>query len=258
MNADVAMTADARARRAADEARRREIARAAAARHSRRVRRLKILLPVSGAVIVAGIGLTMLVSALTPGFDLGSVQLSSDGIVMDNPHISGHDAKNRSYEVTADRAVQSITDPKQVKLENISARINLGDGAWAAFTAGTGRYNGNNEHLSLDDRIAVETSDGYHATLKAAEIDLRGGTISSDTPIVFSSREATIKAGTLAVDENGRAIVFSDGVTMTINPGAFPRSSGAVEVPAGAPAAADPLAISPSADPSGIEPKEQP
>ena len=248
MNADAAIRSETMSRRVAEDARRREVARAAAARHSRRVRRLKWVLPAAGAVIVLGIAGTMVISSLTPGFDVGSLSLSSDGIVMDNPHISGHDGNNRSYEVTADRAVQSITDPKKVKLENINATIKLGDGTWAAFKAGTGRFDGNQEQLTLEGGIAVESNDGYRATLKAADVDLRGGVVASDSPIEFTSDQATIRAGTLSVAEGGRAIRFKGGVTMTINPGAFQRKAAASDAGNGKEAEAA-LPVSPKEKP---------
>jgi len=222
-----------------DEVVRREAARRQATRHSRRVRRLKVVLPIAGGVIVAGIAVTMLVSAIAPGFDIGALQLSSDGIVMANPHISGHDGKNRSYEVTAERAVQSILDPKQVRLEKVDARIKLGDGNWAAFTAGVGAYDGEKESLTLSDGIAIESNDGYRATLSDAKVDLRGGTVVSVTPIELTSDQAKIRAGAISVTDGGKAIVFSDGITVTINPAALKRASGNKEGEAAAPSASE-------------------
>ena len=159
------------------------------------------------------------VSALAPGIDLSSLRLGSDGIVMANPRLSGHDAENRSYEVTAERAVQSLANPKVITLEDIRARIELGDGSWATFKAVKGVFDGDREHLSLTGNINIDSSLGYKAKLDGADIDIRGGAVNSAEPIELVSDRGTIRAGRLAVREEGRTIVFGDGVKMTLIPG---------------------------------------
>jgi len=203
----------------------RDDARTAAMRHSRRVRRLKVLLPTAVGLLVLVIAGMVLVAALGSGINLGTVEFGRDGIVMADPRLSGHDAENRSYEVTAKRAVQSLSNPKVVTMEQIAARIKLGDGSWATFDAVEGVFDGEREHLSLTKEIRIDSSHGYKATLQGADVDLRGGTVKSAEPFELTSDQGSIKAGTLEVQEEGRVIRFGGGITMTLNPGVKPKRS---------------------------------
>src|SRR5690606_201127 len=89
----------------------RELAFRRALRHSARVRRLRIGLPLASLLVVALLIGGSIVSRHILGFGLGELALTADGIAMDAPRLSGTDGAGRSYTVTADRAVQQITDP---------------------------------------------------------------------------------------------------------------------------------------------------
>ena len=191
--------------------------RKAARRHSTRVRRLKWLLPTISVVIVAGILGAMALRNLLPGFDLSAINITTEGIVMSNPELSGHDGE-RSYRVTAKRAIQSLMNPKIINLEEIDARVKLSPDEWVAFTAPHGIYDSGNERLKLSDGIKLEWSRGYHVTLSGAEVDLKNGAILSDDTIHVSSDQGTFQAGTISVADNGASVHFTDGIKMTLHP----------------------------------------
>lgn len=192
--------------------------RRAARRHSTRVRWLKRLLPFFSLVIVLGVVGTVALRNLLPGFDLGAIGLTSEGIVMSNPELSGHDG-DRSYKVSAKRAIQSLINPKIIELEEIVARVKFGSQEWVAFTAPHGVYDSGVEHLKLADGIKLEWSRGYHVTLSGAEVDLKEGSILSDDSIYITSDQGEFRAGKIAVADSGESVHFSDGIKMTINPG---------------------------------------
>jgi len=78
-----------------------------AVRHSTRVRWLKILLP---ALAIAGAGLFCGTLRLIPdGFaelvSFGGIDIESNSVIMESPHISGFEGTRRAYEVKAVRAV---------------------------------------------------------------------------------------------------------------------------------------------------------
>ncbi len=191
--------------------------RLAARRHSTRVRWLKRLLPAVSGLIVLGVIATMALRNLLPGFDLGSINITTEGIVMSNPELSGHDGE-RSYRVKASRAIQSLINPKIVNLEEIDARVTLGADEWVAFTAPFGVYDSGHETLKLSDGIALTWSRGYDVTLSGAKIDLKSGTILSDDAIFVSSEQGTFEAGKISVADNGSSVQFTQGVKMTLHP----------------------------------------
>lgn len=190
--------------------------RAAARRHSRRVRFMKLLLPVISIVLFLGVAGAMALQSFVPGLDLGKIGLTGDGsIVMTNPELSGHDGE-RSYQVTAKRAIQNLFNPKVIQLEEITARLKLSADEWAAFTATHGTYDSGQERLELDDGIEIEWSRGYQATLSAATIDLKTGAILSDDAIDISSRQGHFRSGKIDVAEDGQTIRFTNGISMTL------------------------------------------
>ncbi len=123
---------------------------AAARRHSRLVRVLRVLLPVMGVVTVAGF-VVVAHLRLPAGFDVAAARLSvtRDGIVMDRPHLTGFDREHREYTLAADRAVQPFTNPGEVRLERIDASVESAAGAITMIRADSGNYNQTKNTLNL-------------------------------------------------------------------------------------------------------------
>src|SRR3712207_2062370 len=114
---------------------------AQARRHSRRVRFLKVAIPL-GAVL--GIGFVLVVTFLDPfnrmaGVTLGPVSLNGTKITMESPRLSGYRSDNRPYEVTATVAVQDVRKPNVVELSDMKARFAADDtGKTTRLVADTG------------------------------------------------------------------------------------------------------------------------
>ena len=194
-------------------------ARLAADRHSRRVRRLKILLPAAATVIVVGIvAVAWVQSRLLGALDVKNVLFSKDGLTMVEPHLSGH-AEGRAYDVSAQRAFQSLENPKIIGLEGIDGRIEMADGSWSKIESARGRYDGTRERLTLDGDVRVTTSSGWHANGEHADADLTNGHISSGTPIVITGRNGRIESDAIEVGDGGHHVRFTGNVRMTFLPG---------------------------------------
>src|SRR5262249_54740638 len=100
----------------------------AAIRHSRRVRILRIAIPV---IVVIGVaGGTLVTALLNPlrilsklPVDLGSVVVSGTKIMMQQPRIAGFTKDNRRYDLTAQAAGQDLSKPDFVELQGINATM---------------------------------------------------------------------------------------------------------------------------------------
>ena len=191
----------------------------AARRHSRLVKVLRILLPLAGVVIVAGMTGLVVVFNILSGLGIGNVSLSRDGLVMNRPELSGHDGE-RSYKVSAVRAVQRLTDPRIIDLENIRADIVLNPQQNAKVTALRGTYDNGLETLSLYDGLQLEWSEGYIVDLASVEINLKSGALTTPDPITIRSEQGVVRAGKLAYDQEEGIVLFSDGIQMTLKPAA--------------------------------------
>ncbi|WP_148259493.1 LPS export ABC transporter periplasmic protein LptC [Polymorphum gilvum] len=198
---------------------RRRLARKAARRNSGLVRLLRILFPLLGvAILVAIAGLIFLYNVLN-SLGIGNVILTSEGLVMDRPELSGHDGE-RSYKVSAVRAIQRITDPRIIDLETITAEIVLGPDQRAAITATKGTYNNGAETLSLSEGIELDWSGTYQVHFESVDVDLRTGTVRTSDPLQINSQQGDIQAGRFAYDQDKGLVRFTDGIKMVLRPGA--------------------------------------
>ncbi|WP_208999991.1 LPS export ABC transporter periplasmic protein LptC [Roseibium hamelinense] len=183
-------TVSARKRRADSRAQK------SARRHSFFVRFLRIALPGLGLLVLAGmIGLVILFNILS-GIGGAGVTLTSDGLVMHKPELSGNDG-DRSYKVSAVRAIQRLSDPRVIDLETIRAEIDLGADQSAKITALNGTYDNAAETLRLYDGIQLEWSEGYAVDLREVAIDLKTGALTTDDPLIIRSDRGSIEAGQL-------------------------------------------------------------
>lgn len=199
---------------------RREKARRLARGHSRRVRLLRVVLPLSALVIFLGVaGFSVVKSMIPDSFKLGGIGLSSEGIVMENPTLSGH-AGERVYQIHADRAIQHIDDSSLMSLEKITAHITTADGNKVTLTSNKGLYNSKAETLRLDGDIHIVAANGQSADMSSADIDLKTGLASSATPLILRSGQGQIEAGAGTVAQNGTTMVFKGGVKVTMHPAA--------------------------------------
>ncbi len=188
----------------------------AARRHSLLVRILRWLFPAISLLILAGmIGLVVLFNFLS-GFGASNVMLTSEGLIMDQPELSGHDGE-RSYKVTARRAIQRLSDPRIIDLETIRADIVLGKDDHAEIVALKGTYNNAAETLRLYEGIQLEWSEGYTVDLSEVQIDLNNGALRTSEPVSIRSDQGRILAGKLSYDQNKSLVRFSGGIKMTIN-----------------------------------------
>jgi lipopolysaccharide export system protein LptC len=198
---------------------RRQQAFQAARRHSRLVRRLRIALPVSGSLVIAGFVIVTRLS-LPGNIVLSAARLSvtSNSIIMENPHMTGFDADKREYSVKADRAIQQLTNPDAVRLEQITATVKVAGQGTATITAGSGDYDNTESTLKLHGGIAVESSEGYALKMSDADIDLRGGTLASVNPVTISYQDSTTTGESISVSGGGQVIVLDGGVRTTLMP----------------------------------------
>lgn len=201
-----------------------------ARRHSRRVARARILLPLAGLLSIAGLVVATSIS-LPDGVDLSVARLSvtRNGVVMDNPRVSGFDARRREYTVTADRAVQALNRPDAVRLEGITATVDVAGEGSATVKAGGGDYDHAQSTLNLSGGILVETTQGYTLQLENADIDFKAGTLTSPNPVTISQQDSNTTGSRLDISESGKRVVIEGNVKTTLLPPGYKRPGTPVE-----------------------------
>ncbi len=192
----------------------------AAVRHSRLVRLLRGAIPVTILVVFA----LLIVAAYFNPFrvlarlpiDPGKIVLHGTRITMEAPRVAGFTKDARPYEVTARAASQDITKPDIVELKEIRAKVEMQDNVTVEMTAVSGVYEAKVDRLTLDQDIVLTSTSGYSGHLRGAVIDVKKGSIVSQSPVELKMLNGTLNANSLEVDDRGDVIRFDGGVVINL------------------------------------------
>ena len=219
---------------------------AAASRHSRIVRFLRIAVP--GAVCLAmtgviGISIFNPFRMLMPKLpvDMGNLVVSGTKITMESPHVSGFTGDQRPYELWAKTAVQDVTNPDLVELNKLRTKLLMQDGSTVFMDSLTGLFDNKQQTLDLRKDIFLQTSTGYEARLSQAFVDMAKGTVSSDERVDVKLTNGTLSADRLRISEGGAVVRFEGNVVMNIDhlntdDASAPSASAAASADSGQPA----------------------
>jgi lipopolysaccharide export system protein LptC len=189
-----------------------------ARRHSRRVRRLKILLPATAVLMVAGfvaysyVGVPEGVSV-----DLGGTTLEDGRIVMANPELDGFTRDNRAYSMRAERAMQEIGNSSVIELEKIDARLPFDEANWADIEAERGLLDREANTLRLENGMTVRMDNGITARFRSAKVDIAAGGLESSEPVTIEMEGTNISADSMRVTDRGNVMIFENRVRMEID-----------------------------------------
>lgn len=200
---------------------------ALAARHSRKVKTLKIVLPVAATLIViAFFGYSYLPRFGAAKVDIIDTTVENGELVMSNPTLDGFTRNNQRYSITAKKARQPVGEPLGTfSLEEIAATIPFGDKDSAQIVAGGGSLDRQSSRLLLDKSIDIETTSGIHAKLQSAEVDLANRTVQSDQPVTIQMNGVRIEAERFETAEGGKKLVFDRGVHIQVQPSEIKRGA---------------------------------
>ena len=203
---------------------------AKAKRHSNRVRMLRIAVP---AVVATAMLMIVGVSIFNPfrilaklPLDIGNLVVSGTKITMESPHLAGFTPDQRPYELWAKTATQDVTNPNNVELSELRAKVQMEDKSGLTMDARTGLFDTKGQLLALKDNILLQSTTGYEARLTQADVDFGAGSVSSDEPVAVKLLNGTLDAKRLRITESGSLVRFEGGVSMILIP----------EPPAAAPA----------------------
>ncbi|QPC88540.1 LPS export ABC transporter periplasmic protein LptC [Mesorhizobium sp. NBSH29] len=187
--------------------------------HSRRVRLMKIVLPLVAVLIALGFFAYSYVSSPTRiGVDVASSAIADGKLVMASPKLEGMTKDNLPYTMTAARALQNLDTTGVIELEDIDAKLPIDATNTATIEAERGVYDRDQNTLKIDTPITVTTTDGMVAKLNSAFIDIAKGDMTSTEPVDIAVQGARVTADSMTILENGKVLVFEKRVRMQINP----------------------------------------
>src|SRR6201995_54905 len=195
---------------------------AAAARHSRMVRFLRIAVPGAVALAMAGvIGVSifnpfrMLMPKLP--LDMSNLVISGTKITMEAPHLSGFTQDQRPYEMWAKTATQDVTDPDHVELNKLRTKLLMQDGSTIFLDSLTGLFDNKAQTLDLHKDIHLTTTTGYEAWLSQAHVDMTKNTVDSDQHVDVKLTNGTLSSDRLHIVNGGEVIIFEGNVVMHLD-----------------------------------------
>jgi lipopolysaccharide export system protein LptC len=189
----------------------------AAKRHSRRVRLLRVGLPV---VAVIACVLLALVSWFNPlrmlaarlPISVGDVIVSGTKIKMENPKLSGFTRDKRRYDIVAGAAAQDLTQPGMIELQDITAVFEMQDKTTTKLVARDGMLDTKNDRLTLEHDIVVITSKGEEGYFEQAVVDTKNGNVVSEKPVRMKLTNGTVKGNRFELKNSGEIVRFEKGV----------------------------------------------
>lgn len=195
--------------------------------HSRRVRALKFLLPASAVFVIVAFVAVSFVDTLVPeGVEIESVAVRDGRLVMQNPVMSGQTTDARPYRMQALRAVQDLSAPDVITLEEIVADLPVSKEDVAILNASSAIYDRSAQTLVFTEPFTVESETGFAAQMRSADIDIGTGEMATSDPVAIQTGEASVVAQSMKMQDNGRVIILQDKVRMTINPSAIKPKDG--------------------------------
>ncbi len=200
-----------------------------AVNHSRRVRRLRFLLPVAALGITLAFVAVSFVRGLMPEeLQIESAKIEDGKVVMEKPAIAGRNSDGVRYSMRAERALQDIKNPNMITLETIAAAVPVNDKVVANVVATSGIFDRGANILDLDKPFTLNLSSGIDAQFGSAHLDISGGTMKTDDPVAIQTKGASIVANSLEMKDKGRTMIFSGSVKLNIEPSAL-RSNRSME-----------------------------
>jgi lipopolysaccharide export system protein LptC len=195
---------------------------AAAARHSRMVRLLRVAVPATVLLAMTGI---VVVSVFNPfringlvklPVDISNLVVSGTKITMETPHLAGFSTDQRPYEVWAKAAIQDLANPDHVELRTLRAKVQMEDKSTVTMDARTGFFDSKQQMLDLRKDIFLQSSTGYEARLSQAYVDINKGTVTSDEHVDVKLLNGTLTADKLRIINSGEIVRFEGNVVMNL------------------------------------------
>jgi len=192
-----------------------------AGRHSVMVRIIRVGLPaaiVIGGAAYAGIRYFNPIGVLASAPSVsGKLAVQGSKITMELPKIVGITRDQRSYQLTAETAVQDITKPDEVELQNLRAEMEMADADMVVVTAKSGTYLTKGDRVVLREHVVVTSTQGYNAKLREAVVDMKKGNVVSEQPVEVRMPSGLINANGMEMENSGEVVRFTRGVVFDLD-----------------------------------------
>jgi LPS export ABC transporter protein LptC len=194
--------------------------RKAAHRHSRRVRILRVALPLTAVAATALATMNILENAgIGPTLPPIEVpKIVADNLKMHNPHYQGFNTDGGHYWVKASTAQQDLKTLTAVHLDGITGELTDAKKQKTYLTASRGTFDNKSNILELFDAINVTGDGGLNAKLTRATVQTKENIITSDQPSTILMGAGQITSDQLKIRQKTKEYTFLENVRSHIQP----------------------------------------
>lgn len=129
-----------------------------------------------------------------------------------NATITGFDKNQKPFAIKAARGQQDKSVKTLVHLQDVVGNFERTAGRSMDVSASAARYDTKTRKFELEGNVILSESGRMKAVMETAEIDTSDQSLRSSSPVTVDMQGASIKAGSLAVSENGTRVLFKGGV----------------------------------------------
>lgn len=174
-----------------------------AERHSRFVFVMRLTLPILAVGLIA---IVLIYSvAYKPNIqrvlEYPVIGLGTGAVSMTKPRLTGMDALDRYFVVTARNADRMPDDPDTVTLSQVAADITKQGEMVLSLRASRGQIYSATNVLEFGPLVEIDLPDGYSFVTDRTEVEMRTGVIKGDTPLRGSGPMGEITANSFKVNQ---------------------------------------------------------
>jgi lipopolysaccharide export system protein LptC len=179
--------------------------RAREGRFTRRVARLRVILPIVAGLLLLAL---MIVPAVMPKLVIKTVINNVPDLVISNLHFTGVDDKNEPYSLLAQQATKPTGLTGIYDLTKPEGEITLQSGAWLAGKSLRGRYDQESRKLWLGGDVQLYHDKGYQFTTDEAQVDLNENNAWGEKPVLIQGDFGTIRGQGFRLLDSGDVVVI--------------------------------------------------
>ena len=183
-------------------------------------RRARLAPLLSRAMLALAVGLvgtfiyqSGLVGALLPKAEKDPLVVAKpEQITGQSARLAGFDREQQPYELTSKRGYQDKDKPNLVHMEEVIGTFRKASGKVYHMTSGTGLYDSKTREMDLEGSVKIEQPGKFTARMDKAHVSVENKDLVSDVPVVIELPSGRITANGLRVSNNGKNILFLNGV----------------------------------------------
>jgi lipopolysaccharide export system protein LptC len=152
-------------------------------------------------------------SAIVPKAKTADIVVQKpEQITGEQSRIAGFDKNQMPYEVTAVSGYQDKTNTDLAHLETVAGKFRKKNGDTIEMLSNTALFDSKSKQLDMKGDVTIRRQGSYTATMDSAHVDVETKDLTSDVPVVVETENATIRANGTKISNDGKTIVFLNGV----------------------------------------------